>query len=147
MSSELHDEYLEKILEQLARKISRKVERKCCKRIIEVGYEVLNPRELHNIFNTCKAVFINFHSTTCPHCEMFKPIFLSVGKKYQSKAAFIRLNVLYAPEIAYEYGVLGVPTTIALIDGSVYDRIVGYVPKRFFEDYVKSVLVKAECLN
>ena len=147
MSSELHDEYLEKVLEQLARKISRRVERKCCKRVVEVGHEILSPSELHSILSICKAVFINFYSTTCPHCEIFKLIFLRVGRKYQGKAAFIRLNVLYAPEVAYEYGVLGLPTTIALIDGTVYDRVVGYVPERFFEEHVKSVLIKAGCLD
>ena len=101
MPSELHDEYLEKILEQLARRISQRAKRKCCKRIIEVGYEVLNSKELHDVVNACKAVFINFYSLTCPHCEMFKPVFLSVGKKYQDKAAFIRLNVFHVPETAY----------------------------------------------
>ena len=147
MSSELHDEYLEKILEQLTRKISRRIERKCCKRVIEVGHEILSSSELHGILDICKAVFINFYSTTCPHCEMFKPIFLRVGRKYQDKAAFIRLNVLHAPEVAYEYRVLGVPTTIALIDGLVYDKVIGYVPERFFEEHVKSVLIKAKCLD
>ena len=42
---------------------------------------------------------------------------------------------------------LGVPTTIVIVNGSEYDRIVGYVPKNVFERIVSTTLDRIGCLD
>lgn len=143
------DEEIKALLNKLALRIvqEKQKEIKCCKSEVEIGYKVANRKELTRVFKICRAVFINFYSPICPHCEMFKHVFYNVAKKYHNKAAFVRINIFDVPESVHEYGVLGVPTTIAIVDGSEYDRIVGYASKNVFEQLVKTILSRIDCLD
>ncbi len=143
------DEEVKALLNRLALRIVQEKQRemKCCKSHVEIGYKIADRKELTRVFEICRAVFINFYSPICPHCEMFKHVFYSIAKKYHSKAAFVRINVFDVPESVREYSVLGVPTTIVIVDGNEYDRIVGYVPKNVFERIVLMTLDKIGCLD
>lgn len=143
------DKEVEALLNRLALRIVQEKRRmmKCCKSRIEANHKITSIKELAKVLEICRAVFINFYSPMCPHCEMFKHVFYSVAKKYHNKAAFVRINVFDVPESVREYSVLGVPTTIVIVDGGEYDRIVGYVPKSVFEQRVLTTLDRIGCLD
>ncbi len=142
-----NDAELNKILNELIRKYMTKEKISlCCKTVYPVGKEVRSEEEIDDLINKCRIVFINFYSPTCPYCELFYPVYISVGSKYKEKAAFIRFNVIYSPEVAWRYNVMATPTTVAIVDGEIVAHIPGYIPENVFDEVVKRILKKASCI-
>ncbi|WFO74989.1 thioredoxin family protein [Desulfurococcaceae archaeon MEX13E-LK6-19] len=135
---------LDKKLEEILKRRSVSV---CCSKVYEGVIEITGIKELEEAINTCRTVFVNFYSITCPYCEMFHPIFSEVAKKFIGKALFARVNVSYNPELAYIYNIMATPTTLVFIDGKPVLSIPGYVPYDVFLNIVEKALRRTNCLN
>ncbi len=145
---ESSDRELDTILDRLVRRyMSREYSIGCCKKIYPVGLEIKSIKEVDELTSNCRIVFINFYSPMCPYCELFYPIYMEVGRKYNGKAVFARFNVTYSPETAWRYNVLMTPTTIALIDKKPSLHLKGYLPREYFEEAVKKVLIETNCIK
>jgi len=149
---DVHDEEVEKLISRLAEEIMRERlsggrsgTNPCCRVLHKNFSEVGSVSELSNLLKQCKLVFINFYSTYCPHCMLFDRVFRTVGAKYSDTALFIKVNVMSSPEIAIAYYVMGVPTTVAVVDGVEVNRVVGLVPSSTFEAFVKNVIESYPC--
>ena len=143
-----YDEEVEKLIDKLAEELLQKRgagENPCCSVLNRNFSEVGSARELDDLLRQCKIVFINFYSTYCPHCMMFDRIFRAVGAKYSDAALFIRVNVMVSPDIAMAYYVMGVPTTVAVVDGAEVDRVIGLVPPSEFEIFVRRIIKSHPC--
>jgi len=145
---ESYDEEVKKLIDKLAEELLQKRdagENPCCRVLNRNFSEVSNARELNDLISQCKIVFINFYSTYCPHCMMFDRVFRSIGAKYSNTALFIRVNVMMNPDIAMAYYVMGVPTTVAVVDGTEADRVIGLVPPSEFEVFVRKIIDSNPC--
>ena len=141
------DRELDAILERMARRyVSRKTS-PCCKKEYPVGYEIKGVEEVSELTSNCRVVFINFYSPMCPYCDLFYPVYMEIGRKYNGNAVFARQNVATNPELAWRYNVLMTPTTIVLVDGKPAYQIQGYIPKEYFEETVKNILVETQCIE
>ncbi len=138
------DRELENIIRKMLMKraLSRTI---CCQKTVPAGYEITSRKELEQLISNCRVVFINFYSPLCPYCEMFKPIYLRVARKYSDKAVFARSNTAYSPELAWSFNVMATPTTVALVNGKVVVYIPGYIDEITFNEIVLKTLSKAGC--
>jgi len=140
---------IEEILEKLKEKIILETlssRSGCCKtKPSGRPVEVRSLRELQELERGCRVLFIMFYSPTCPYCRAFAPLFAEAAGIYGDKAAFARVNVYELPEAAAMYGVMGVPTTIAVVDGRPVFRLVGLVDPETFEEAILRALERAGC--
>ena len=70
-------------------------------------------------------VIVDFFAEWCGPCKMMGSIFEEVGKKYEGKVKFAKLNVDEARETAIKYSVMSIPTIITFKGGKVVDTMTG----------------------
>jgi len=120
---------------------------KCCTTGVRGVKEVSSLEELAASLRLCRTAFLLVYSTYCPMCHAFAPVYERVSEEFHGKALFLAANADYAPEIAYELGIMGTPTTVVFVDGRPVDAVVGYVPYRQFRGIVSEVLRRVGCLE
>ena len=81
------------------------------------------------------SVFIDFYADWCGPCKMVAPIVEKVSEIY-TDVAFAKVNVDDVPEVAERYGVMSIPTMIAVKNGEVVETSVGFVPQEILEKVV-----------
>ncbi len=71
---------------------------------------------------------IKLEKYNCPSCEMVSNFLNNVNVEYTA------INVEDNPEVAGEYGVMGVPVTILLDnEGNEVQRVIGFKPRELAE--------------
>ena len=74
-----------------------------------------------------KLQILKFEASWCGPCQKMKPVFDKVAKNSSSSATFRSINVDSQPSVADAYGVSGLPTVVAVKDGKVVGKKVGYM--------------------
>ena len=85
-----------------------------------------------------KIIIIDFWAIWCGPCKVFTPIFEKLQKEYYKDFIFARINIDENRELALEYRVSSIPTTLFLKAGKVINKIVGTLSYNTF----KTVLEK-----
>lgn len=79
----------------------------------------------------------------CGPCRSFAPIYDALQKEFEPKGViFTKLNVDNHQDIAQQFQVSGIPTTLFIHNKKLVHRQVGMVPKPQFKQIVDSVLHK-----
>lgn len=73
-------------------------------------------------------VLVEFTADWCPPCKMLAPIIKEIASKYEGKLRVGLLDSDDHPNIAQQYGVMGLPTMILFLNGSPVERLVGFMP-------------------
>jgi len=120
---------------------------KCCTTGVRGVKEVSSLEDLAASLRLCRTTFLLVYSTYCPMCHAFAPVYARVSEEFHGRALFLAANADYAPEIAYELGIMGTPTTVVFVDGRPVDAVVGYVPYRQFRGIVSEILRRVGCLE
>jgi len=120
---------------------------KCCTTGVRGVKEVSSLEDLAALLRLCRTAFLLVYSTYCPMCHAFAPVYAKVSEEFNGRALFLAANADYAPEIAYELGIMGTPTTVVFVDGRPVDAVVGYVPYRQFRGIVSEILRNVVCLE
>lgn len=71
-------------------------------------------------------VFVDFYADWCGPCKMAAPVVDKLAGEYESKMVIAKLDVDESSQIAAEYGVMSIPTTIIFKDGEEVDRTIGF---------------------
>jgi len=71
---------------------------------------------------------IKFYATWCNPCKQLAPVVEQV-KQEVTDVVVREVDVDLEPEVAAQYGVMGVPTLILLKDGQPVQRMSGFQPK------------------
>ena len=77
------------------------------------------------VLKSDQPVIVDFFAEWCGPCKILGPMFEEVGKKYEGKVKFVKLNVDEARETAMKYGVMSIPTMITFKGGKVVDTMIG----------------------
>jgi thioredoxin 1 len=70
-------------------------------------------------------VLVDFFAEWCPPCKMYGPVFERVSKKFEGKIKFVKVNSDESSEIAAEFGIMSLPTTMLFKGGKAVAAFVG----------------------
>lgn len=115
------DRELEEILEKMAKRLAQQSTGEGKEARIDKPVKYITS---YRVFREtiCKSpvAVVIFTSPACPACRVYKPIFYryanEASKKLKGKVVFAEVDVFYAPEVAYEAGVMATPTTVIFRD-------------------------------
>ena len=80
------------------------------------------------IMNSDKPVLIDFFATWCGPCKMVSPIVDQIAEE-NADIKVCKINIDEQSELVSAFGVISIPTLVALKDGKEITRTVGAVPK------------------
>lgn len=99
------------------------------------GIEASNPVHVHSkaefdrYIEDALPVLVDFWAPWCAPCRMMAPIFEKVGKQFEGRVHFLKVNTEEVPEVSAAFGVRSIPTVVALHCTDVIDSHVGLMPE------------------
>ncbi len=74
-------------------------------------------------------VLVDFWAPWCGPCKMLTPIVEALAVDYAGKAKVVKVNVDDNQQLAQQFGIRGIPTTMVFKGGEVTSTLVGMQPK------------------
>ncbi|KAA3645553.1 MAG: thioredoxin [Chloroflexi bacterium] len=75
-------------------------------------------------------VVVDFGAVWCGPCKMLDPIVDDLAaNEWADNVKVVKVDVDHNPDIAMQYGVMGVPTLMVFNAGEMKERMTGYQPK------------------
>jgi len=75
-----------------------------------------------------RPVLVDFFAPWCGPCRALAPALEGIAKAYDVRLRVVKVNVDDAQQLAYDFGIRGVPTLVMFKDGKAVDSIVGLPP-------------------
>lgn len=82
-----------------------------------------------DVIQSTQPVLVDFTAIWCGPCKMLDPIVRQLAEEWGERARVMKLDVDHNPELAMNYGVMGVPTLMLFKGGEPVERLTGYQPK------------------
>jgi len=81
-----------------------------------------------------------FESEWNGSCQIVAPILEDLATTYKDAISFYKIDIEKEKEIAYEYGIMDLPTILFFQDGEVVDHIIGLTSKHIIQEKIEHVL-------
>jgi len=85
-------------------------------------------------------VVVEFFSPACRFCRRFEPIMDALADGYDGVVKFCRVNASENRQLAVEYNIFGVPTTLIFQGGKPSDRLNGLMAEAEVAKRIDAVL-------
>lgn len=90
---------------------------------------MLNEKDFEKeVLNFDGVVLIDFYADWCGPCKMLSPIIEEVSEEHP-EVRFLKVNVDNSPMLASEFGIVSIPTLVAIKDKKIIAQNVGYCTK------------------
>ncbi len=134
IGDQVGDEEVKRILDRIYRRLLRAsqeevLERRRLRRVSSV-------EEFRKAVKSGRPVVVVFTSPMCPGCQMYKPMVEEAARRLED-VEFIEVDAYELPELAWEYGVTGLPATVIFVGGEPVDGFMGAVDADTLAWYVR----------
>lgn len=86
------------------------------------------------------VAMVDFWATWCGPCRIVAPVVEQLAEQYAEKGLKVgKLDVDANPQTAARFGVRSIPTVLFFKNGEVVDRLVGAMPKPYFEEKIEAL--------
>ena len=96
----------------------------------------LNESSIKNALETTKPVLIDFYASWCGNCNSVDNVMTEFADENPDVEVY-KINVDENTDIANKYGVMSVPTVLALSGNEVKNRAVGTISKEEIKDLLQ----------
>ncbi len=80
------------------------------------------------VLESAKPVLLDFYATWCGPCRMVSPLVDEIAEEYPEYIVG-KIDVDAEGELARQFGIVSIPTLVAMKGGEIVNRTVGYAPK------------------
>ncbi|MEM6452922.1 MAG: thioredoxin domain-containing protein [Cyanobacteria bacterium P01_D01_bin.105] len=88
-----------------------------------------------------RPTLVSFYASWCGYCKQFSPILNQVKAQMGDRIKVIKISNEKYPQIAQQYEVTSLPTTLLFIDGELASRIKGVMETPQLIQYVNKFLI------
>lgn len=90
----------------------------------------------NEVLKSDKPILIDFYADWCGPCKMLSPIVEQVAKENED-IKVVKVNVDNNQDLAVKYGIVSIPTLVAIKNGEEVNRMVGVASKSEIEAMIK----------
>jgi len=91
------------------------------------------------VLNAKLPVVVDFWSPNCAPCRMMAPAIKAIAKEFGGKVLVAKVNTDDFPQLAQQYRIMGVPTTIFFSNGKETARESGALTESQLRQRIKQV--------
>lgn len=84
-------------------------------------------------------VLVQFSSPTCQPCKMLQPLLEELNSENTNVEVY-KVDVFEESQLAQQYSIMSVPTTMLFNEGEIVDMVSGFRPKEYFEEVVNKYI-------
>ena len=83
----------------------------------------------NEVIEAAEPVLVDFTAVWCAPCKMLDPVVKELANDWEDSVKVFKLDVDEHPNVAMNYGIMGVPTLMLFKNGEAVERVTGYQPK------------------
>ncbi len=81
------------------------------------------------VLDSTQPVLVDFSAVWCQPCKMLDPVVKQLAAEWEGKVRVVKIDVDENPNLAMQFGIMGVPTLLFFKNGEVKERVTGFMPK------------------
>lgn len=92
------------------------------------------------VLKSSKPCLVEFGASWCAPCKRLEPEIEKLAASVKDKIKMAKIDVDESPDLATQFGVMGVPTVILFVNSEAKGRLTGFHPLPKLENLVSEVI-------